>query len=69
MQTYLQRVDRVRQSGGHMKNTNINIKTVLDIFGESEKCIMHGNTSDVEIKEIFFSNDDLDKLIGKYPNA
>ena len=52
-----------------MKNTNINIKTVLDIFGESEKCIMHGNTSDVEIKEIFFSNDDLDKLIGKYPNA
>ena len=52
-----------------MKNTNINIKTVLNIFGESEKCIMHSNTADVEIKEIFFSNDDLDKLIGKQLNA
>lgn len=45
------------------KSSNINIKTVLDAFGESEKCIMHDNIAQIEIKEKFFSNDDLDKLI------
>jgi hypothetical protein len=47
------------------ENININIKTVLAMFGESERCIMHKNTAPIEIKEIFFTNDDLDKLIQK----
>ena len=48
------------------KNININIKTVLAMFGESERCIMHKNTTPVEVKEIFLTNDDLDKLIQKH---
>jgi len=51
-----------------MKNLNVTIKTVLDMFGESERCIMHKNTAQVEVLEKFLTNDELDKLIGKYPN-
>ena len=51
-----------------MKNVNITIKTVLDMFGESERCIMHKNIAPVEVLEKFLTNDELDKLIGKYPN-
>jgi hypothetical protein len=29
---------------------------------------MHKNTSPVEVVEKFLTNDELDKLIGKYPN-
>jgi hypothetical protein len=38
------------------------------MFGESEKCIMHKNTAPVEVTQKFLTNDELDKLIGKYPN-
>jgi hypothetical protein len=51
-----------------MKNVNVTIKTVMDMFGESERCIMHKNTSPVDVVEKFLTNDELDKLIGKYPN-
>lgn len=50
-------------------NININIKTVLAMFGESERCIMHQNITPVEVKEIFFTNDDLDKLIQKQADS
>jgi hypothetical protein len=50
-------------------NININIKTVLAMFGESERCIMHKNTAPIEVKEIFFTNDDLDKLIQKQADS
>ena len=50
-------------------NVNINIKTVLAMFGESERCIMHKNTAPIEVKEIFFTNDDLDKLIQKQADS
>lgn len=51
-----------------MKNVNVTIKTVLGMFSESERCIMHKNTSPVDVVEKFLTNDELDKLIGKYPN-
>jgi hypothetical protein len=51
-----------------VKNLNVTIKTVLDMFGESERCIMHKNTEPVEVIQKFLTNDELDNLIGKYPN-
>ena len=51
-----------------MKNVNITIKTVLDMFGESERCIMHKNTAPVNVIEKFMTNEELDQLIGKYPD-
>ena len=51
-----------------MKNVNITIKTVLDMFGESERCIMHKNTAPVDVIEKFMTNEELDQLIGKYPD-
>jgi len=51
-----------------VKNLNVTIKTVLDMFGESERCIMHKNTAPVEVIQKFLTNDELDELIGKYPN-
>ena len=51
-----------------MKNVNITIKTVLDMFGESERCIMHKNTAPVNVVEKFMTNEELDQLIGKYPD-
>jgi hypothetical protein len=48
-----------------MKNVNITIKTVLDMFGESERCIMHKNTAPIDIIEKFLTNDELDALVGK----
>jgi hypothetical protein len=51
-----------------MKNLNITIKTVLGMFGESERCIMHKNIAPVEVIQKFLTNDELDRLIGKYPN-
>ena len=51
-----------------MKNLNVTIKTVLDMFGESERCIMHKNTAPVEVIQKFLTNNELDELIGKYPN-
>ena len=48
-----------------MKNLNITIKTVLGMFGESERCIMHKNIAPINIVEKFLTNDDLDILIGK----
>ena len=51
-----------------MENLNITIKTVMDMFGESERCIMHKNTAPVEVIQKFLTNNELDELIGKYPN-
>ena len=51
-----------------MKNLNVTIKTVLDMFGESERCIMHKNTAPVDVIEKFMTNEELDQLIGKYPD-
>jgi hypothetical protein len=51
-----------------VKNLNVTIKTVMDMFGESERCIMHKNTAPVEVIQKFLTNDELDELIGKYPN-
>ena len=51
-----------------MKNVNITIKTVLDMFGESERCILHKNTAPVNVVEKFMTNEELDQLIGKYPD-
>lgn len=50
---------------GHMKNINITIKTVLDMFGESERCIMHKNVADIKIQENWLTNRDLDRLISR----
>ena len=51
-----------------MQNVNVTIKTVLDMFGESERCIMHKNTAPVDVIEKFMTNEELDQLIGKYPD-
>ena len=38
------------------------------MFGESERCIMHKNTAPVNVVEKFMTNEELDQLIGKYPD-
>ena len=38
------------------------------MFGESERCIMHKNTAPVDVIQKFMTNEELDQLIGKYPD-
>ena len=35
------------------------------MFGESERCIMHKNTTDLKIQENLLTNKDLDRLISR----
>lgn len=45
------------------KNSNVNIKTVMDAPARFVQFLMHDDIDKSKIKEKFFSNDDLDKLI------
>jgi len=42
---------------------NCNPKKIIQWFTDSEKCLMHSNTSFLEVVEITLSNDQLDALI------
>lgn len=42
---------------------NCSPKKIIQWFTDSEKCLMHSNTSFLEVVEITLSNDQLDALI------
>ncbi len=51
-------------SNNHLQiGQNLNPQNILKAFLDSEKCLMHSNTTEIEIVEINLSEKELDDLI------
>jgi len=47
------------------KSLNVNVSQIVKWFMDEERCVMHNNTTEMQVTQINLSNDALDKLISQ----